>query len=358
VASKAWNYFEPDVGVIAETGLPKASENWGYFTDWDLGAYIQAVLDAESLHIISKTGAWGADDRLSKVLVFLETRNLTSDDLPYWWYDSHTGDPWTGSSSSVQQNGNVADAGQLLVALKNYESYANASIKARIENVVLNRTNYKSLVPSISNEGTSNNIYAYYVLSGFAGFWPSLSNVPGEILTHVLAGNKTVMNTDGNGNVTLPASKISCEPLLSSIFNLPQVDSRLVNLTYQVYLAHEEYCNITGTYRAFSEGNSLSSVFAYEWVILPNGQTWAIMNENDEPYDINPIVYTKIAFGFLALYNTTYAKGMCSMLEIKTPDPDNGYYDGCDGDFTVVASLGSNTNGLILSAARYAVTKP
>lgn len=357
VANQAWKYFEPDMGVVAETGLPKAAVNWGYFTDWDLGVYIQAVLDAERLNLISKTGPWGADDRLSKVLVFLETRNLTSDGLPYWWYDSNTKDPWVDYSYSAQQNGNVADAGQLLVALKNYESYADTSVKTRIENVVLNRTNYKSVIPALSGEGGSNNIYGYYVVSGFACFWPSISHVADEILTSVLAGTKTVVNKDG-GNVTLPASKLSCEPLLSSIFDLQKADSRLVDLTHKVYLAHEEYYNISGAYRAFSEGPSLSSVFAYEWVILPSGQTWVVLDENNQPYDINPIIYTKAAFSFLALYNTTYAKNMCSMLEANTPDPVDGYYDGCNSDFTAVPSLGSNTNGLILAAARYAVTRP
>ena len=44
-------------------------------------------------------------------------------------------------------------------------------------------------------------------------------------------------------------------------------------------------------------------------MVLPNGDTWKITGTGSSVYlNINPIIYNKVAFSFLALYNTTYAR--------------------------------------------------
>ena len=77
--------------------------------------------------------------------------------------------------------------------------------------------------------------------------------------------------------------------------------------------------------------------------------------EKTEVLYINPVVYNKIAFSFLSLYNTTYARATVVYLEEKLPDPTNGYCDGADTSGSQVSLVGSNTNGLILDAATYAL---
>ena len=207
-------------------------------------------------------------------------------------------------------------------------------------------------MPSIeSNSLTSVNIYSYYVYSGFASFWPNqLSNVPSDILKNILsAGNVTTYG------VSLPKGQISCVPLLCSVFELNNNNSQLMGLMNQVYLAHEAYYNATRQYVAFGEGNTyLSSEYIDEWVVLPNGDTWKITADGSSTYlNVNPIIYNYVAFGFLALYNTTFARNMVVYLEQHLPDPSSGYYAGADNSGDVVLMLGSNTNGLILDAALY-----
>jgi hypothetical protein len=127
-------------------------------------------------------------------------------------------------------------------------------------------------------------------------------------------------------------------------------------LARQVYLAHEAFYNATGEYVAFSEGNSVSNGYIYEWVVLPNGDTWNITAAMTGAYlDINPIIYNKVAFSFLALYNTTFARNMVVYLEQSLPTPTNGYSDGADNSGNLVSQVGSNANGLILDAALYAI---
>ncbi len=351
VAADAWAYFQPGVGVDNKTGLPYGmGSSFECFTDWDLGVYIQSLIDAQKLDLISNNGAWDFSARINDVLTFLENRPLNSEGYPFQFYNATN-----GKEESVDQSNeivDIVDTGRLFVALNNLINYNN-SLTQPIDNIVLyGRSDYAALVPGIASSPGSG-IYAYYIDSGFASFWPEqLSNVPSTILNNIFSANVTY---SPYGNVSLPEAAISGDPLLCSVFELNNNSSQLMALSRQVYLASEAYYNATGQYAAFSEGNGpINDSYIWEWVVLPNGDTWKITgSENSSYLDINPIIYNKVAFGFLALYNTTYARNMVVYLEQALPDPSNGYSDGADNYGTLISSIGSNTNGLILDAALY-----
>jgi hypothetical protein len=345
VATYAWAYFQPGVGVDPNTGLPYA-EAGGFtdFTDWDLGGYIQAVIDAQELGLIDNNNAsWDFSARMNDVLTFLEDRTLNPEGYPYQFYDGTTGENYTAISSSETVDG--TDTGRLLVALNNLRNF-DPSLNQTIVNFVLNgRSNYTALVPSIESMADQNSIYSYYVASGFASFWPQqLGSVPNSILTNIV-NSPTVTPY---GNASLPETQITGDPLLMSVFEVNNNSSQLMALSKQVYLASEAYYNATGDYAAFSEGNGPSGTYIYEWVVNGNA-TWVV------PAGVNPIIYNKVAFSFLALYNTTYAINMVAYLEQCLPAPTNGYSDGADNSRNAVYDIGSNTNSLILDAALYAI---
>ncbi len=356
VAANAWAYFLPGVGVDANTGLPFAGgSNFEAFTDWDLGVYIQSVIDAQELGLIGTGGAWGSSARIDKVLTFLENRPLNSNTgYPYEFYYATTGKD--DSSASQEEIVDVTDTGMLFIALNNLINF-NSSLKQPIDNFVYNyygnRSNYAALVPSIESTASSTSIYAYLIASGFASFFPSLSNVQNTILNNILSANVTY---SPYGNVSLPEASIGEDPLLFSVFELNNNSSQLMALSRQVYLASEAYYNATGDFAAFSEGNSPSNGYIWEWVVLPNGDTWKITGSGSSAYlNIDPVIYNKVAFSFLALYHTTFARNMVVYLEKVLPDPTNGYADGATNSGSLVSSGGSDTNGLILDAALYAI---
>jgi hypothetical protein len=353
IAANAWHFFQPDVGLDSTTGLPSGSYGWNYFTDWDLGVYIQAVIDANKTGLIGNDGDWGSHSRLDKVVKFLETRELNSTTkIPYWFYGSD------GKGYITQSSIDIIDTGTLFVALYNLRNF-DSNFTLRINDIVYNglqnnRTDYYgSLVPSIQSFSDSTSIYGYYCVSGFARFWPEFGTIPDKIISNMYASN--VLTPE---NVTLPKADISCEPLLYSFFNLNS-DPKIVQLMNRTYSAHEAKYNVTGQYVAFSEGGSPSSDFIWEWVVMSNGNTWNITS-GQTYLNINPIIYNKVSLSFLALYNTTFARDMSIYLERILPYPTNGYSAGADynaesNEANLVASVDSNTNGLIISAARYAI---
>ena len=128
LATNAWQYFQVGNSVNSATGLHASGQDYPYFTDWDLGVYIQAIIDAEKLGIISNNGTYGADWRFNEILAFLETRPLTSDGQPYAWY--------TTDGQNRDDSGQVAtDAGNLLVALNNLKDY-RPDLASRIDYIV------------------------------------------------------------------------------------------------------------------------------------------------------------------------------------------------------------------------------
>jgi hypothetical protein len=352
VAKYAWGYFAPDVGVDIGTGLPGSSGSLYPFTDWDLGVYIQAVIDAQSIGLIDSTDEWGSSARLEKVMTFLETRELNATTgYPFWFY-CNDGTNYHENSDRATTIVDLADTGRLLIALNNLKTF-NTSLASRIDNLVYNtngdRSNYAAFVPTLKAEAqVSNSIYSYYCISGFASFWPKeLSNAPATIINNMLASGNV-----SYGNITLPRAKLTGEPLYCAIFEIKNNPAQLYTIAQQVYNAHEAYYNTTGLYRAFSEGPSLTNDWIYEWVTNDN-QVWAIKIGNSDT-NITPIIYTKTAFSFLALYNTTFSRNMVSYLENQLEAHAIGYYSGIDENEYRLPGTGLHTNGVILGAARYA----
>jgi hypothetical protein len=344
LATYAWDYFQPGKGVDATTGLHSASLGYPYFTEWDLGLYIQTAIDAEKLGILSGNGSWGFDSRIEKILHFLETRPLASDGLPYLWYDSGSGGQHVASPT------NAWDTGKLLVGLYNLK-LEKPALANRIDNVVYNRTNYEPLRKTVDDWSSLADIYYYYAASGFACFWPErYSSLADTILNNIISA-PTIETYGAN----LPTSTITCDPLVYAIFELkPNV--RLQVLAKQVYLAHEARYNATGKYVAFSEGNTglFAPSYVYEWVMF-YGRPWVVQNTSYSDVQITPIIYLKTAVDFLAVYNTGFAKNMVEYILSKIPQPAGGFIDGIDENGRLVSTTVDKTNGMLVSAARYAI---
>ncbi len=54
IAAIAWKYYQPGVGVDLNTGLPWSGTGSPYITDWDVGVYVQAVIDAAKLNLVAQ----------------------------------------------------------------------------------------------------------------------------------------------------------------------------------------------------------------------------------------------------------------------------------------------------------------
>jgi hypothetical protein len=241
----------------------------------------------------------------------------------------------------------------LLVALNKLRTF-RPDLAEDINYIVYNRTNYTALEQQVDTFGNSKVIYDYYAASGFADFWPSrFSSVASSILNNILSAP-----TVTSYGVKLPISRLTCEPLLLSIFN-NSPNTSLKNLTELVYLAHQARYAATGKFVAFSEGNTISDnlPYVYEYVVKEDGSTWGVYWPSDNKVEMTPIIYFKAAVGLLAMFDSTFTENMVSYVEAKLPAPTYGYSEGVNENGIVIPWGKGNTNGLIIQAAQYAVYK-
>ena len=154
------------------TGLEYGTLDWHYVTDWDIGNYLVAILDAQALGLIRKRGRGELTDRLNKVLNYLQNRQLRADNgLPYWAYDSTTGLPATNQPRLVTD---VADTGRLLVALYVVETRRPdlaPSVTAILSRVTPTGATLHDVYNTNFIQGkTYNDLYGYYFTLGFKQF--------------------------------------------------------------------------------------------------------------------------------------------------------------------------------------------
>ena len=350
-ASKGWRYFQPGAGVDSSKGLSHAAIGWPYFTEWDLGTYILAILDAEKIGILPRDGPWGSTDRLNKIIAFLQTRQLTPNGISYVWYDARTGSPALGLSSDET---NVSDLGFLLIALDKVKR-ERSEYAATIDYIIHTRENIAYLASSTTAWATTSGVYKWYVAHGFKFFgFDTYAPVEDALntLQTVLSGPQLVTY-----NVALPVADITSEPVLLAAFTLDP-EPGFQRLVLKAYLAQQNRYAATAKFTGFSEGPtgnptpSGCSSYVYEWIVRANSETWAVT-----PWSCSatPVAYIKVGFGFYALFGTQYALDLINHVNGTFTDWTYGYYDGLNDGQIVVNNIVDRTQGILLAAARYAL---
>jgi hypothetical protein len=338
-AETAWKYFQPGVGVNPSTGLNYATSTYHYFTDWDLGCYISAIIDAERIGLLKKDGDWGSNYRINKVISFLKTRQLTDSGLPYWFYSADDGSPVTSKGQ-----GNPSDSGRLLVALHLLKQH-RPELASDIDYIIA-RTNYAKFAEGCSTDG----FYAYYLAHGYSLFGFNTSNVQKALgfidripsMKHVQVYSQS-----------LPVAEVIMEPILHAVFEL-KVTREFLDWAYKAYKVQEDRYAATGKPTAFTEGAyDKSPNYIYEWIVHPNGRVWYVTTPTWERMDVAPVIYTKAALAMHAIWPSSYTEKLVDyVLPAKT---DKGFYEGVDENGRVLGILTDKTNSLIINAARYAL---
>ncbi|MFQ5758507.1 MAG: DUF3131 domain-containing protein, partial [Candidatus Bathyarchaeia archaeon] len=337
-AKVAWRYFQPGIGVNPVTGLHYGAKGWHRFTDWDLAAYVSAIINAERLELISKDGPWGSNYRLEKILNFLETRPITGDQLPYAQYDADT----SGVPIDIgNRTAHPSDSARLLLVLDDLRN-SRPDLASRIESII---TRYDFELFCQSDYFSANDIYPFYAAQGYWAFGFSTPKLRG-------------LEALGNGNTVdvcgekLPKAQVTSEPLVLAI-----LENRTCELykmyADSVFFAQQKRYEQTGKLTAFSEGMYQAPYYyVFEWVVTDEGKIWTIRAGED----VNgpEVVYTKMAFAFHAIYGNYYTRTLVERaLSLVSMD---GFLEGIMEDGKTVATVSDKTNGMILQAARYSIS--
>ncbi|MHB9301402.1 DUF3131 domain-containing protein [Thermofilum pendens] len=338
LARAAWGYFSPGFG-LSQRGINYATPSWHYVTDWDVGHYLSAIVDAAWLGLISRDEAIS---RAEKVLAFLSTRPLHPSGVPYSAYSSDTGMPAENAGPS-----NPSDAGRLLIAL--YRLKKSFPELAPTVDYVVERNGFSAFAGSVPDSG----FYSYYYAYGFHlwGF-----NTPQVMKALSMLGRLPYTRTVDAYGVRLPYVEVTMEPILLTIFELDP-PPEFYEWAYKVYKAQENRYLATGKPTAFTEGQvNAPPYYIYEWIVdIYTGETWTVWSGSLGKLSMTPVVYAKAALGMHAIWNTNYTAFLAEyVMKAKTP---NCFYEGVDENGNVVYAITDKTNAMIVSAARYALQR-
>ena len=350
-AQVAWKYFSPGIGVHTTTGISRAKLDWDSATDWDTAGYITAIVDAHKLGLLSYDGSWGFRDRIDKVLRRLETRELGTrgavPNFPYWAYYWNSSDHRPGFT-------NWSDSGKLLLALDQLRKY-DSSFSTRVQSIF---SRCKTAYDVLKNE-LPVNYYGYLVAHSFAAF--------GYDMTSVITGFEgwagPFVNLEGQN---LPVMETIAEPMVHGILDM-WFSGVFCEYSRRAYECQKSYYP-RGKFRAWSEGGYYQLNprlgYVYEYILTGAGEAWVIVGGTR--LTIEPLMYSKIAFAYLAIYGENqYTLALYNAAK-NLEHSQYGFGEATFENATSAISIwGSNTGGfysdktnqIILGAARYAIEK-
>ena len=397
-AQTAWNFFHVGNAVIwnpnitpshpYETLLGAAAMGYDYFTEWNLGTYMFAILDAEKAGILPRgpvtypSGLWepGSTDRLTNITSWLGNRQLCSG-LACRWYHVYYANA-SAPPETPQSPTDVADLGFLLIALDAVKRQ-RPEFTANIDGVYgpggIERQAAENLVCN-TNWAAGVSIYEWFVAHGFSYFGITCSEVTEALGALDAILNPSITPQVTTYGVTLPRVDITSEPILLGMLYLRDADKTpgFATLAWNVDLVQERRYLASGSppqpryFTGFSEGNTGlpdPNSYVYEWIVQADGSTWSFSCVNKQPcvppieY---PIKYLKAAFGFYALHGTQYGLDFVQHL-LGSPglmdycylgSVDYCYREGIDENGRVVSTVVDATHGITLAAARHALEAP
>ena len=355
---------------IQRSGLQYDAYGWRYFTEWGLGSYVFSIVAAQELDLMTSS-QYDLEYRATKVLDFLSAQPLSSG-IPFLVYSSDNGQP-VGKDVT-----NAADYGRLLIALYLLKQcllqngYANLS--SRVEYVV---SIYAKAALGLSSQ-LQNDFYSFYVAQGFKLWGVNISGVEQGFQT--LQEGSFVNPSEMYGVQGIPSTvRVNPEILVSGMLELSDVPavtlspawSVFMQFADRVYKTQEARYVSTGRLTAWAEGGiETDPGFIYEWIVDPKGRSWTILdpqsqlmwsqkNGANQTYGkpiVNklPVVFTKIAFGFHALFGTTYTRTLVDALYSQTSD-SLGFKEGLWESGGVDGNRQVQTSDLILSGAAYMI---
>jgi hypothetical protein len=366
-ATTAWHYYKTGVGVSSTTGLHRATLTWHCFGDWDLGTYIYSIIYARRLGLITDGNGvndWMFNERINKVLAFLQTRPLTSNggvsNWPYLAYEWNTS-PYAHCIDTGTAPTDTSDSGRLLAALYALKTYRPTY--ASTVDAIFNRS--KSAYDHMAAAGIGGDYYGYLAAEGFAAFGYTTTSTFNAIDSY---GGGYISNSLTYGQ-SLPEIKTGTEALDHVILEgdtlVHPASSKFLDFANRVYLTQSGRYSATSHYTGWTEGNTPQvAAYIYEWILINTGswQQWIISNADGSTiYNYSPCAYVKVAFAYLAIYGeNTYTLAMIGVAKnlLTTYNGQQAGFNECFNESTGASvfpsSFGSDkTNEFVLAAAHY-----
>ena len=368
-ATLAWIYFENN--YQENTGLVNSVDGYPSTTMWDTASYLMGLISAEKLNVIS-------DDkftlRMGKVLHTLARLKLVNGVLPNKAYNTQTL-AMVDYENNPTVNGigwSAIDIGRILVPL-NILIWQYPEFNKQV-NAVLNHWNIDSMLedgylygsrPSDDLDGKIE-----LVQEGRIGYEEYASKSLALMGRDVFNAMKYIdylemVNIDG---IDIPTD--SRDPAKFDAHNYVVSESYILDgiefgsdslsriFAYRVYKAQERRYKITGILTAVSEDNIDEAPYFVYNTVFSSGKIWNTISDDGVDQSHLKTLSTKAAFGWYALYDSTYTELLIDDVS-NLYSENKGWYSGrYESDGRINKAITANTNGIVLEALAYMENGP
>ena len=362
-ARTAWQYFLKNYQPA--TGFTNSTGGYPSGTLWDMGNYLMALHAARAL---SLTDQADFDARLNKFLTSLGSLKLFDGALPNKVYNAATGEMVDYGNKPIERGigWSALDIGRMLAAFDvirtchpQYKDWLEGIVKKwQVARSVKDEQLYGATVlpdnkTLLVQEGRLG--YEEYAARGYE-LWgykvpKALNFQPFKFVeingVQIPVDTRDFKSTNANNYV------VSESYILDGIeFGLK---GELADYALRVLDVQKRRHDSTGQLTAVTEDNIDREPYFLYNTIYANGEKWATITDNNQPYPQLRSVSTKAAFGWRYLYpDNAYAQKLFDAVkDLKSPD-DSGYYAGIYEETKQPnKALTGNTNGLILEILYY-----
>ncbi|MGV3493106.1 MAG: DUF3131 domain-containing protein [Ramlibacter sp.] len=363
-ARTAWRYVENNTDY--DTGLVAGQDRSPVFTVWNLADALAAVLAAHELGVIE---AREFDLRLSRLLGFLGTMELSDGKLPNKAYHAATGRMVGFDGNNADIGWSAIDIGRLLLWLRivaqRHPRFAEYTDKAVLRWTFCDVIDDCGTLYGASRAGAQMQRYqegrlGYEQLAaaGFAawGFdtrrsasWANaqVANVEGVPIRHDARDPRTTGASDAV--LTMPYAYIGME----LGWQAPGGGDEARTLAERVVRAQEERWRRERQLTARSDYQSRAAPYVVLSSVYANGYPWNTVGADNREAEPLAIVSTRAAFGIWALWPGDYADRLLENLRYMH-DPDRGWFEGrMEAGGAPQSNITLATNAAVLEALLY-----
>jgi Protein of unknown function (DUF3131) len=361
-AKVAWQYFK--VNYHEQTGMVNSVDGYSSATMWDTASYLNALISAHRLGLVGKKEF---DERVSKLLVSLSKIALFDGALPNKAYNTATLQMVNYKNEPVS-NGigwSAIDIGRVLVPLNiiswNYSAHTQ-EVRKVLAHWKLDRLLDKGVLigAAMGKDGKIKLLqegrlgyeeYAAksFLLLGYDAFEAM------KYTDHIAYMNMygTQIATDDRTVEKLGAHNyVVSEPYILDGLEYGW-DRNSAELAWRVFHVQEERSKSIGKLVAVSEDNIDQAPYFVYNTVFTDGKAWNAITDDGKDASAFKSLSTKAAFGWNALYGTTYSQSLVRAVK-SLNDPKRGWYSGVyDTSNRPNRAITANTNAIILESLCY-----
>lgn len=362
-ARTAWRYVENNTDH--DTGLVGGTDRSPVFTAWDVGDLLASLVAAHELRVI---GAREFDLRVSRLLGFLGTMELSGGMLPNKAYSAATGRMVNFEHRPDDIGWSALDLGRLLLWLKILGQ--RHPVHAEYVDKIVLRFSFCEVIDDCGvlsgatrsqgqlqryQEGRLG--YEQLAAAGFAAWGFDAARtlaLPATEIANVLG--LRIRHDARDPRTTGAQAPVLTMPYALAGMELGWEPTALREPAEAVFGVQEERWRREGKLTARTDYR----IAQPPWVVLDSvhaaGYAWNTIGADGKEYEKLALVATRAAFGMWALRPGEYTQRLVDSLQYLY-DPDRGWYEGrfeASGGPQTMISLG--TNAAVLEALLFRAT--